>query len=404
MLKGKTIILGVTGGIAAYKAVDLVSKLTKQNANVEVIMTDAATEFINPLTFQTMSNNPVHTSMFNKIDRFDVEHIALAKKADMILVAPATANTIGKIANGLADNLLTTVIMASHAKIVFASAMNTEMYNNPIHQENMNKLKGLGYEFIQPGVGLLACGDYGAGKMAEPVDIVEYVIDSFVEKDLLGKKILITAGPTIEPLDPVRYITNHSSGKMGFLLGKEAISRGAEVVLISGPTCLDTPKGVELVKVNTTKDMFEAVGKYFDNCDVLIKAAAPADYRPEYSIPTKIKKKDGEKDELNIKFVRNPDIAYHYGNKKTRQIVVGFAAETDNLVEYAKGKLINKNFDFIVANDITIKGAGFKSDTNIVTIIDNKDDLKSFPIMSKRDLAKIILDKVKLYLQEQKLV
>lgn len=404
MLKGKTIILGVTGGIAAYKAVDLVSKLTKQNANVEVIMTDAATEFINPLTFQTMSNNPVHTSMFNKIDRFDVEHIALAKKADMILVAPATANTIGKIANGLADNLLTTVIMASHAKIVFASAMNTEMYNNPIHQENMNKLKGLGYEFIQPGVGLLACGDYGAGKMAEPVDIVDYVIDSFVEKDLLGKKILITAGPTIEPLDPVRYITNHSSGKMGFLLGKEAISRGAEVVLISGPTCLDTPKGVELVKVNTTKDMFEAVGKYFDNCDVLIKAAAPADYRPEYSIPTKIKKKDGEKDELNIKFVRNPDIAYHYGNKKTRQIVVGFAAETDNLVEYAKGKLINKNFDFIVANDITIKGAGFKSDTNIVTIIDNKDDLKSFPIMSKRDLAKIILDKVKLYLQEQKLV
>lgn len=404
MLKGKTIILGVTGGIAAYKVVDLVSKLTKQNANVEVIMTDAATEFINPLTFQTMSNNPVHTSMFNKIDRFDVEHIALAKKADMILVAPATANTIGKIANGLADNLLTTVIMASHAKIVFASAMNTEMYNNPIHQENMNKLKGLGYEFIQPGVGLLACGDYGAGKMAEPVDIVEYVIDSFVEKDLLGKKILITAGPTIEPLDPVRYITNHSSGKMGFLLGKEAISRGAEVVLISGPTCLDTPKGVELVKVNTTKDMFEAVGKYFDNCDVLIKAAAPADYRPEYSIPTKIKKKDGEKDELNIKFVRNPDIAYHYGNKKTKQIVVGFAAETDNLVEYAKGKLINKNFDFIVANDITIKGAGFKSDTNIVTIIDNKDDLKSFPIMSKRDLAKIILDKVKLYLQEQKLV
>lgn len=404
MLKGKTIILGVTGGIAAYKAVDLVSKLTKQNANVEVIMTDAATEFINPLTFQTMSNNPVHTSMFNKIDRFDVEHIALAKKADMILVAPATANTIGKIANGLADNLLTTVIMASHAKIVFASAMNTEMYNNPIHQENMNKLKGLGYEFIQPGVGLLACGDYGAGKMAEPVDIVDYVIDSFVEKDLLGKKILITAGPTIEPLDPVRYVTNHSSGKMGFLLGKEAISRGAEVVLISGPTCLDTPKGVELVKVNTTKDMFEAVGKYFDNCDVLIKAAAPADYRPEYSIPTKIKKKDGEKDELNIKFVRNPDIAYHYGNKKTKQIVVGFAAETDNLVEYAKGKLINKNFDFIVANDITIKGAGFKSDTNIVTIIDNKDDLKSFPIMSKRDLAKIILDKVKLYLQEQKLV
>lgn len=393
MLKGKTIILGVTGGIAVYKAADLVSRLKKQNANVEVIMTDAATEFVNPLTFQTMSNNPVHTSMFNKIDKFDVEHISLAKKADMILVAPATANTIGKIAHGLADNLLTTVIMATHGKIVFAPAMNTEMYNNPIQQENMNKLKRIGYEFIQPGVGLLACGDYGAGKMAEPADIVDYVIESFVEKDLIGKKIVITAGPTIEPLDPVRYITNHSSGKMGYLLGKEAKSRGANVVIISGPTSLESPKGVQLVKVNTTQEMFDAVGEHFDSCDILIKSAAPSDYRPEISSPIKIKKKDGQKDELNLKFVRNPDIAYHYGNKKNKQLVIGFAAETDNLVEYAKNKLGKKNFDFIVANDVTKEGAGFKSDTNIVTIIDNKGEIESYPIMTKNKVAKIILDK-----------
>lgn len=401
MLKGKNIILGVTGGIAVYKAADLVSRLKKQNANVEVIMTDAAMEFVNPLTFQTMSNNPVHTSMFNKIDKFDVEHISLAKKADMILVAPATANTIAKVAHGFADNLLTTVIMASHAKIVFAPAMNTEMYNNPIQQENMNKLKKLGYEFIQPGVGLLACGDYGAGKMAEPADIVEYVIDAFVEKDLKGKKIVITAGPTIEPLDPVRYITNHSSGKMGYLLGKEAKSRGAEVVIISGPTSLEAPKGVQVVHVNTTQEMFDAVGEHFDSCDILIKSAAPADYRPENISSTKIKKKDNKEDELNIKFVRNPDIALHYGNKKNKQIVIGFAAETDNLVEYAKNKLEKKNFDFIVANDVTKEGAGFKSDTNIVTIIDNKGEIESYPIMTKSKLSKTILDKAYLILKDK---
>lgn len=401
MLKGKTIILGVTGGIAAYKAADLVSRLKKQNANVEVIMTDAAMEFVNPLTFQTMSNNPVHTSMFNKIDKFDVEHIALAKKADMILVAPATANTIAKIAHGLADNLLTTVIMASHGKIVFAPAMNTEMYNNPIQQENMNKLKNLGYEFIQPGVGLLACGDFGTGKMSEPADIVEYVIESFVEKDLIGKKIVITAGPTIEPLDPVRYITNHSSGKMGYLLAKEAKSRGADVVIISGPTSLEAPKGVQVVKVNTTEEMFAAVAEHFDTCDILIKSAAPADYRPENISTTKIKKKDNKEDELNIKFVRNPDIAYYYGNRKNKQIVIGFAAETDNLVEYAKNKLKKKNFDFIVANDVTKDGAGFKSDTNIATIIHNEGEIESYPIMSKSELSKIILDKAYLILKDK---
>ena len=394
MLKGKNILLGVTGGIAVYKAADLVSKLKKQNANVEVIMTEAAMEFVNPLTFQTMSNNPVHTSMFNKIEKFNVEHISLAQKADVILIAPATANTIGKIANGIADNLLTTVVMASNAKIIFAPAMNTDMYNNPLVQENIKKLEGLGYEFIPPGVGRLACGDYGAGKMAEPIDILEYVIGSFVEKDLVNKKVVITAGPTIEPLDPVRYITNHSSGKMGYSLAKEAYNRGAEVVLISGPTSLTPPKGVKTVHINTTEEMFDAVGKYFDKCDVLIKSAAPADYRAEKMSNVKIKKKEDEDDRLSLNLVRNPDIAKYYGNKKTKQIVVGFAAETDNLYEYASNKLKNKNFDFIVANDVTEKGAGFKGDTNIVTIIDKSGESNKYPMMSKESVAKIIMDSI----------
>lgn len=394
MLSGKTIILGVTGGIAAYKSCDLVSRLKKQNANVEVIMTEASEEFVNPLTFQTMSNNPVHLSMFNKIDHFDVEHIALAQKGDIILIAPATGNTISKIANGIGDNLLTTVVMASNAKIIFAPAMNTLMYNNPIIQENINKLKNLGYEFIQPGVGKLACGDYGAGKMAEPSDIVDYVISSFSKKDLVGKKIVITAGPTMEALDPVRFITNHSTGKMGYSLAKNARDRGAEVVLISGPTSLEVPKDIDLVRVNTTLEMFDAVGKYFDKCDALIKAAAPCDYRPAEFQNKKIKKKPDEKAELNIKLVGTRDIAKFYGNKKKDQIVVGFAAETDNVSEYASLKLKSKNLDFIVANDITAKGAGFKSDTNIVTIIDRDNNIKSYDKMDKSEVAKIILDKL----------
>lgn len=394
MLKGKTILLGVTGGIAVYKAADLVSRLKKQNANVEVIMTEAAMEFVNPLTFQTMSNNPVHTSMFNKIEKFNVEHISLAQKADLILIAPATANTIGKIANGIADNLLTTVVMASTAKVIFAPAMNTTMYNSYFVQDNIKKLESQGSEFIPTGVGLLACGDYGAGKMAEPVDIVEYVISSFVQKDLQGKKIVITAGPTIEPLDPVRYITNHSSGKMGYALAKEAKDRGADVVLVSGPTSLTPPKGVEVVNVNTTDEMLVAVGKYFSNCDVLIKSAAPSDYKPESISQNKIKKKEGENDELNIKFIRNPDIAMHYGELKKEQIIVGFAAETDNLKEYALGKLQKKNFDFIVANDVTQEGAGFKGDTNIVTIIDKDGAVIDYPMMSKDDVSRIIIDRI----------
>lgn len=401
MLKNKTIVLGVTGGIAVYKAADLVSKLKKQNANVEVIMTNNAMEFVTPLTFQTMSNNMVHSDMFKEITNYDVEHISLAQSADVILIAPATANTIGKIANGIADNLLTTVVMASKAKLIFAPAMNTTMYNSPMVQENMDKLKKLGHEFITPGVGLLACGDYGAGKMAEPADIVEYVINNFIEKDLLNKKIVITAGPTIEPLDPVRYMTNYSSGKMGYSLAENAMQRGAEVILISGPTAINPPEGVKLIKVNTTREMLEAVEDYFNDCDVLIKSAAPLDYRPDVVSDIKIKKSLDEVDELDLKFIRNPDIAKHFGMLKKNQIIVGFAAETNNLHEFASEKIKSKNFDFIVANNVLQKGAGFKGDTNIVTIIDDNGETIEYPIMDKKQVAKLILDKVS-YIMKQK--
>lgn len=394
MLKNKTIILGVTGGIAIYKSVDLVSKLRKLGANVEVIMTDASKEFVTPLTFQTMSENVVHTKMFNILNHVDVEHISLAQKADVILIAPACANTIGKIANGIADNLLTTVVMAATSKVIFAPAMNTKMYENPIVQDNMDRLKKLGYEFIETGVGMLACGDYGKGKMAEPKDIVEYLENHFQEKDLKGMKVIVTAGPTREPIDPVRYISNHSSGKMGYSIAKNAVDRGAEVILISGPTSLEAPKGVKLVNVTTTDDMFKAVEQYFDKCNVLIKAAAPSDYRAENISKVKIKKQS-DTDSLNIKYIKNLDIAKHFGNKKNNQIVVGFAAETDNLYQYALEKIKNKNLDFIVANDVTKEGAGFNKDTNIVSIIDNKGETKDYPLMDKHKVAKIILDKIK---------
>lgn len=394
MLRDKTIVLGVTGGIAVYKAVDLVSRLKKLNANVEVIMTKGATEFVTPLTFQTMSGNIVHREIFNEIKDYNVEHISLAQKSDIILIAPATANTIGKIANGIADNLLTTTVMASTSKVIFAPAMNTMMYQNPIVKENIEKLKKLGYEFIQPGVGLLACGDYGEGKMAEPADIVEYIISSFVKKDLIGKKVIVTAGPTIEPLDPVRHMTNHSSGKMGYSIAKEAMDRGAAVILISGPTSLTPPKGVSLVRINTTEEMLNAVDKYFDSSDVLIKSAAPVDYRPETISTIKIKKKENEKDELNIRYIKNPDIAAHFGAQKKNQIMVGFAAETNNVYEYALAKLKKKNLDFIVANDVTEEGAGFNIDTNIVTIIDKNGTQVKYPMMDKKKVARLILDKV----------
>ncbi|MCK9443515.1 MAG: bifunctional phosphopantothenoylcysteine decarboxylase/phosphopantothenate--cysteine ligase CoaBC [Tissierellaceae bacterium] len=400
MLKDKTIILGVTGGIAAYKAADLVSRLKKQNANVEVIMTEGAAEFVTPLTFQTMSGNIVHTKMFNEIIDYDVEHISLAQKGDMILIAPATANTIGKIANGIADNLLTTVVMASDKKVFFAPAMNTKMYQNPIVKTNMEKLKDLGYGFIEPAIGKLACGDFGEGKMAEPADIVDFVIGSFVEKDLRDKTIVITAGPTIEPLDPVRFMTNHSSGKMGYSIAKNAADRGANVILITGPTSIEPPRNVELIRVNTTEEMLNAVGKHFDDCDVLIKSAAPVDYKPKDFSQSKIKKKQNE-DKFSIEYVKNPDIAAHFGKIKENQIMIGFAAETDNLYEYAAEKLKQKNLDFIVANDVSKEGAGFNVDTNIITIIDNNGGITNYPKMEKTQVAKVILDRVKYLLDDK---
>lgn len=395
MLKDKNIIVGVTGGIAVYKVVDVVSRLKKQKANVEVIMTGNATKFVSPLTFQTLSQNQVYVDMFKEPRNYDVEHISLAEKADLFLVAPGTANVIGKIANGIADDFLTTTVMATKSKVIFAPAMNTNMYLNPIVQKNISYLKELGYEFIKPGIGLLACQTYGEGRMAEPIDIIEYIIDSFYKKDLIGKKIVITAGPTIEPLDPVRYMTNHSSGKMGYKIAKEAQRRGAEVVLITGPTGLKPPKDVEVIRINTTMEMFNAVEEQFDTCQVLIKAAAPLDYKPEKVSDVKIKKKEGQKDELNIKYIRNPDIAAHFGRLKKDQITVGFAAETNNLLQYAKKKLKEKNFDFIVANDVSKDGAGFKSDTNIVTIIHKDGKVNDYPILDKAKVANIILDKVK---------
>lgn len=390
MLNGKNILIGVSGGIACYKVCDVVSRLKKLNSNVDVIMTKSAVEFVSPLTFQTLSQNFVYVDMFKEPKTFEVEHISLAKKADIVLIAPATGNIIGKIASGIADDMLTTVIMATRAKVIFAPAMNTNMYTNPIVQDNIKKLSEMGYEFIKPGKGRLACGDYGEGKMAEPEIIVDYILNSFHKDDLKDKKIVITAGPTIEPLDPVRYMTNFSSGKMGYALAEEAKKRGGEVVLITGPVNLTPPYGVEIIKINTTIEMLNAVEKNFGDCDILIKAAAPLDYRPETVSKDKIKK-NGES--LQLKFVPNPDIAVHFGKLKKNQIIVGFAAETNNVIEYAKGKLKKKNFDFIVVNDISKDGAGFRTDTNIVSIIDNKDVVDNYPLMEKRKLAGIILDK-----------
>ncbi len=391
MFSGKNIVLGVTGGIAVYKSVDLVSRLKKLNANIDVIMTKSATEFVTPLTFQSISQNPVTVDIFNEPKQWDIQHISLAKKADFFLIAPATANIIGKVANGIADDMLSTTIMATRAKVYFAPAMNTNMYNNVIFRENMNKLKNLGYEFINPGSGRLACGDIGEGKMAEPIDIIDYLTSLYVEKQLKGKKFIITAGPTIEPIDPVRYMTNYSSGKMGFALAKVAQQRGAEVILISGPVNLEPPTGVKLIRVKTTQEMFNAIEKHFDDCHVLIKAAAPLDYRPITVSDHKIKK---EKDEIEIRFIKNPDIVEHFGRIKKNQVVVGFAAETENIIDNAVKKINKKNLDFIVANNVLTENAGFISDNNIVTIIDKNGAKADYPMMTKEEVAKVIIDKV----------
>ena len=400
MLKNKTVVIGVSGGIAVYKACDIVSRLKKLNANVHVIMTNNATEFVTPLTFQSLSQNYVVNDMFEEPKTWDVEHISLAKKADVFLIAPATANVIGKIANGICDDMLTTTVMATTGKVLIAPAMNTNMYRNPILQRNITILKELGYNFVDPESGRLACGDVGEGKLAQPEVIVNEVVNLLTdeEKDLQGQKIMITAGPTVESIDPVRYLTNRSTGKMGYAIAKQAANRGAEVTLVSGPTNIAPPSNIKkLIKIESAKDMYNAIIENFDDNQVIIKSAAVADYKPKTYSDKKIKKND---DDLVIKLDRNKDIAYELGKIKKDKILVGFAAETNDIIENAKGKIQKKNFDFIVANDLTEEGAGFGTDTNIVKIIDKEGNINKYPQMEKDEVANVILDKVKSLLKK----
>jgi phosphopantothenoylcysteine decarboxylase/phosphopantothenate--cysteine ligase len=392
LIKDKRIVVGVCGGIAAYKAADLVSRLIKGGAQVKVIMTRAATEFVSPLTFQTLSNNRVVTDMFSVPEEWEIEHISLAQWADCFVIAPATANFLGKLAAGVADDMLTTTVMATNAAVVIASSMNTNMYNNRIVQRNIDYLKKMGYLFIDPAEGRLACGDTGIGRMEEPVNIVAY-LDGITNsaKDLEGKTILVTAGPTREAIDPVRFLSNASSGKMGYSIARAADRRGARVILISGPTVLKPPPSVETVNVTTALEMYQQVMKYYPECDVVIKAAAVSDYRPAVQHQRKIKKTDSD---MVIKLERNPDILQELGRNKGRHILVGFAAESNDIIEYAKEKLHHKNLDLIVANDITEAGAGFGGDTNAGFIIDRQGIIDKLPPMSKADMADRILDRV----------
>lgn len=398
MFKDKTVVIGVSGGIAVYKTLDVISRLKKLGVNVNVIMTKSATEFVTPLSFQSLSQNYVVCDMFEDPKTWDVEHISLAKKADVFLIAPATANVIGKMANGIADDMLTTTVMATKAKVLIAPAMNTNMYENPVVQRNINTLKELGYNFVEPESGRLACGDIGRGKLATPETIVDEVVKLLSTKqDLKGKSIIITAGPTMESIDPVRFISNRSSGKMGYAIASQAINRGADVTLISGPTNLTPPQNLKkLVRIESAKDMYDAVIENFDENQVIIKSAAVADYKPKDYSDKKIKKSN---DDLSIELDRNKDIAYEIGKIKKDKILVGFAAETNDLIENAKGKVQKKNLDFIVANDLTKEGAGFGVDTNIVKIIDKQGNVTEYPKMKKEEVANVILDKITLLLK-----
>ena len=390
MLTGKTIILGVTGSIAAYKAADLASRLKKQHADVHVIMTKNAGYFINPITFETLTGNKCLTDTFDRNFSFEVEHISLAKKADLALVAPTTANVLAKLANGLADDMLTTTLLACTCPIMVAPAMNTRMYENPITQDNLAFLQGYGYRVIEPAEGLLACGDSGKGKFPEPADIVEYVLRELAyEKDLRGKKILVTAGPTQEALDPVRYITNHSSGKMGYAIARMAMLRGAEVTLVSGHCSITPPPFVEVVPITSAADLFEEVTMRAGGMDYIIKAAAVADYRPAQVSNEKLKKSDSD---LFLELERTEDTLQYLGDHKmSGQLLCGFAMETSDMEARAKQKLARKNLDMIVANNVKVEGAGFAGDTNVVTII-TADETRRLPVMSKEEVAMQILD------------
>lgn len=392
MLKGKTVLLGVTGSIAAYKIAYLASALHKLHADVHVLMTENATNFINPITFETLTGNKCLVDTFDRNFQFQVEHVSIAKKADVVMIAPASANVIGKIANGLADDMLTTTVMACRCQKIFAPAMNTAMYENPIVQDNIRKLVSYGYEVITPASGYLACGDTGAGKMPEPETLLEYILKEIAfEKDLFGKKVLVTAGPTQEAIDPVRCLTNHSSGKMGYAIAKMAMLRGAEVTLVSGPTAIAPPLLVKVVPVTTARDMFEAVTTRSDQQDIIIKAAAVADYRPKQVSDNKVKKKD---DRVSIELERTDDILKYLGqHKKDGQFLCGFSMETQNMIGNSRAKLEKKNLDMVAANNLKVEGAGFQGDTNVLTLI-TQDEEVSLPLMSKEDAALKILDKI----------
>lgn len=390
MLKGKTVVLGVTASIAAYKIANLASALVKLHADVHVIMTKNATNFINPITFETLTNNKCLVDTFDRNFQFNVEHVSLAKKADVFMVAPASANVIGKIANGIADDMLTTTIMACKCKKFISPAMNTNMYENPIVQDNLKKLQHYGYEIIDPACGYLACGDTGAGKMPEPETLLTYILREIaLEKDMVGVKVLVTAGPTQESLDPVRFITNHSTGKMGYAIAENCMRRGADVTLISGPVSIAPPPFVKVVNVKSAADMAEAVKACHKEQQIIIKTAAVADYRPAHVADEKIKKKEGDN---VLELERTEDILSYLGaNRQPGQFICGFSMETENMLENSRAKLERKNVDMIVANNLKVAGAGFGVDTNVVTFI-TKEECVENEIMSKADAAGAIVD------------
>ena len=392
MLKGKTVLLGVSGGIAAYKIASLASMLKKAHADVHVLMTENAVNFITPITFESLTGNKCVVDTFDRNFQFNIQHISLAKRADVALVAPATANVLAKMAHGLADDMLTTTILACQCPKILAPAMNTRMYENPITQDNLDLLAHYGFTVIRPATGHLACGDTGAGKMPEPEELMDYILQAVqCKKDLAGKKVLVTAGPTQEPLDPVRYLTNHSSGKMGYAIAKAAARRGAEVTLVSGPTALPRPRFVEFVPVTTAAEMFEAVSARSREQDIFIKAAAVADYTPAQVSGEKLKKGDGE---LNLPLSRTRDILAWLGeNRKPGQYLCGFSMETENVLENSRKKLAKKHADMIAVNSLRTDGAGFAGDTNVLTLI-TKDREEELPLLSKEEAAHRLLDAI----------
>ena len=392
MIKGKNILIGVTGGIACYKVLELCSRLIKKGTNIKVIMTSSATEFVRPLAFETMARCEVFSDMWEG-HHANVHHIDLPKWADVMLIAPASASTIGKMANGISDNFLTAAYLACAKDVIIAPSMNTQMLHNPATQKNIETLKSYGVKVIAPESGILACDTIGDGRMEEPEQIVEYLDDYFTEKDLLGKNIIVTAGPTVEPIDFVRYITNHSSGKMGYNIAREAKKRGANVTLISGPVKPFEIAGINRIEIKTNDEMKESIASHFEDADALIMSAAPVDYRPVEVSDRKIKKSGSN---LTLEFVENTDILKHFGSQKTKQTIIGFAAETDDLIENANKKLASKHADYIIANDLKKEGAGFNTETNIASIV-SKDEVKNLDIMTKEELANKILDLIRWY-------